>query len=387
MSLSVVYLAHGALRVIDGASAQPRTIESRFAADVHAKALKEQQRHAWKNAESGSSMISSSVLWGKGQHEEPVKISLTSLCRGKDPSQFLYTLRTDHVCAILQVQGMGAEEQRLWNNNIKRINYPSVHPIHGHVVCAVEHKIGTANIAIRLSDDTGLAEVTEGDSMDTAPAWVPREQLQVVFQSAGIGRNKDGLIGGVGPYAIQLLEVETGELTTLAEDQKFDFLNPRMTPDGTLFFIRRPYTGNASAGLLDLLQDIVFFPFRLGRAFFGFLNIFSMMYSGKQLKTVKQHGAQQMDLPQMIVFGNLVKASQAGDANDGASLVPKSWQLIRRNPSGQEQILANSVLTFDLSQDGTVVYSNGKSICSLDAQGKATELARDVLIQQVVCLS
>ena len=111
-----------------------------------------------------------------------------------------------------------------------------------------------------------------------------------------------------------------------------------------------------------------------------------MMYSGKQLKTVKQRGAQQMDLPQMMIYGNLIKAQRPDDELNATSLVPRSWQLIATKPGGSEEVVASGVLCFDLAEDGSVVYSNGSTITLLSPEGKKTDLAKDSIIQQVIFL-
>jgi len=384
MNIPVVYLANGVLRLIDEAG-EVRPLESRFGSDLLNKAVKDQQRHAWKQGVEGK-FITGSALWGKGDADKPIQISLTSIARGAQPEQFLYTLRTDHVCAILSVQERGSDEQRIWNNNTKQVNHLSVHPSLGHIACSLEHKSGTANIAVRLAEESGLSEVTEGDSVDTAPSWVPGDRMQIVFQSAGLGRNKDGFVGALGPFNIQKLDVENGEMETLAENSKFDYLTPRIATDGTLYYIRRPYEGLRRAGFVDMLKDIILFPFRLSRALFHFLNFFSMIYSGKQLKTVKQAGNAPMDLPQMIIWGNLVKARKPDDATDSTSLVPKSWQLIRQKSGQPAEEIAEGVLCFDISDDGNVIYSDGSRITAMEPDGRKQVLAEDTMVQQVAAL-
>lgn len=225
--------------------------------------------------------------------------------------------------------------------------------------------------------------MTEGDAVDTAPRWLPGEKLGVVYQSAGVGRTKDGVFAWLGPFAIHSIDVDSGELKTLAEDPKFDFLTPRVLSDGTLYYIKRPYTGNARAGAVDHLKDFFLFPFRLAAAVFGFLNFFSMMYSGRQLKTVKAADAKNLPVPQMMLWGNLIKAQQADPENPNPGLVPKTWQLIRKREGAAEQILANAVACFDVSEDGRVVYSNGRVITELTPDGKQTRLTENAFVQSI----
>ena len=70
-------------------------------------------------------------------------------------------------------------------------------------------------------------------------------------------------------------------MTSLAEDPKLDFLGPQIAPDGALYCIRRPYRlAQSRFRPLQLIEDILLFPFRLVYAFFQYLNIFTMMYTG-----------------------------------------------------------------------------------------------------------
>ena len=383
MNKSVLYLANGTLRLIDERG-QSSTIESRFATDLLSKAVREQQRHAWKGQGSENKLLSGPALWGKGDTDKPIQISLTSIARGKDSGQFFYTLRTEHLCAILTVSGQ--EEQRVWNNNAKKLSHLSVHAELGHITCSVEHQGSSGNIAVRLAGESGLAEITEGDSMDTAPTWMPGPKMRILFQSAGVGRDRDGYVAALGPFSIQKLDVDTGEMETVLEDANFDFLTPKATADETLYYIRRPYEGRQAPSVLTMLKDFVLFPFRMAHAIFGYLNIFSMMYSGKQLKTIKKAGAAPMDMPSMLIWGNLLKAQKNQDGTDSSAYVPRSWKLYRKAP-GQEPVeIASSVLCFDLAQDGTVIYSDGGVIRAVSPNGEKTKLVEDARIEQVVAL-
>ena len=114
------------------------------------------------------------------------------------------------------------------------------------------------------------------------PAWAPGgDGQQIVFQSAGIGRNTHGAAVALSSYAIQKVDLDTGKFETLAEDEAYDYLLPRPAADGSLYYIRRPYKpeGHVEVSPWKLALDIVLFPFRLARALALFLNFFSMMWS------------------------------------------------------------------------------------------------------------
>jgi hypothetical protein len=52
----------------------------------------------------------------------------------------------------------------------------------------------------------------------------------------------------------------------------------------------------------------------------------------------------------------------------------------------KESALAKGVLSFDLFADGTVLYTDGSGIYSIDRQGKSERLTKDALIEQVVAV-
>jgi hypothetical protein len=384
MTLNIAWLGQGKLRYKCGEQA-PATIESRFANGIRERAVKAQQRHSWKFGGGDEKFLSAAMLWGRANHDPAaVPIAITSLCRTARDGELLYSLETDSMCAILAVDSLGADERRLWHKNDKRVSHLAVAE-DGALACSVRHKFGTANIAVRVDEEAGLSEVTEGDSVDTAPRWVPGARRQLVFQSAGVGRNREGHFAALGPYCVQLLEVETGTLTTLAEDSGYDFLTPFYTQDGTLYFIRRPYRTGRELNPLTFLKDILLFPFRLLLAIFHYLQFFSLRYRGKKLTSSGGAAGQEPDMKEMMIWGNMVSAQAARNNDDSASLVPSSWELVRRKSDGTEAVLAKGVVSFDVA-DGSVVYSNGNGIFLIGPDGRSERIVKESMIEQVVVL-
>ena len=252
------------------------------------------------------------------------------------------------------------------------------------------HHRGGSTIGVMGGDGSGFGEVTQGESVDDSPHWYPNEENRIVFQCAGLAMNEHGQYTGRGPAAIQSLNLDTGAMQCLAEDANFDFLGPQIATDGALYFIRRPYRGEqARFNLLRLLEDILLLPFRLIYAFFQFLNFFSMMYTGKPLSKSSGNSQQRYaDMPRMMIWGNLIEArkSMMKSGEDAGGLVPSSWELCRKSADGNIEILAKSVLSFDLEAGGSVVYSNGAVIYRRMADGQTTKLHKDTMIQQVVAM-
>src|SRR5580658_5581557 len=237
---TIGYLADGKVRLKVG-SAAPRTVESPYGNSIREKAVRAQQKHSWKGAANDGSPFSGAALWGKAAVSQDVPLAVTSICGGREKGGLIYSLESGSLCALLEAAELGAEEKRLWNDNRMRLRHLAVSRATGDLVCAILHENGTANIGLKLNGESGVREVTEGDSFDTAPHWVPGEGQKIVFQSAGVGRNREGHFMALAPFSIQQLDVASGDMTTLVEDRRYDYLAPQCREDGSLSYIRRPY--------------------------------------------------------------------------------------------------------------------------------------------------
>ena len=380
---TIAYLAQGRIRVKKGAE-PPRTIDSAFGNSIREKAVRSQQKNSWKAGGNDGSPFSGAVLWGKAAMSQDIPLAITSICGSQQTGGLVYSLESGSLCALLEVRESGEDERRLWNDNHTQIRHVSVCPATGDMVFSVIHQNGTANIGVKMHGQGGFKELTEGDSFDTAPRWLPGEARKIVFQSAGVGRNDRGHFWKLGPFNIQQLDAEQGEMTTLLEDSGYDYLAPHALADGRLFYIRRPYAEHERLHPLRVLKDIVLFPFRLLYAIFQFLNFFSAMFTGRKLTSASGPKAHDLHLKQMMIWGNLVHARPAADAQDeAADLVPKSWELRCRAADGKTTTLAAGVLAYDTQEDGTVIYTNGNAIFLLRPDGQKQRLLTERMIQQV----
>jgi hypothetical protein len=196
---------------------------------------------------------------------------------------------------------------------------------------------------------------------------------------------------GFSPFSVQLLDLEKGDITPVLEDARFDFLGPRLARDGAIHAIRRPHRERTGGSPWKAVADVGLFPFRMVRALFGYLNFFSVRYGGKPLSNSGGARQKEADPRQMFIWGNLIDAEKAAQraregSDEAPALVPPSWTLVRKRPGAELEELAKGVLSFDLCDDGSVVFSNGSSVEHLAPNGKRTTLCRGELIEQVVAL-
>lgn len=385
-NLHIAYLAQGKIRLKTGADA-PRTVDSAYGNAIREKAVRAQQKHSWKAGGDDGGPFSGASLWGKAAVSNNVPLAITSICSAKDAGGLIYSFESGGLCALLEVQQLGAEEKRLWNDNRTRIRHVTASRENGDLAFSILHENGTANLGVKLNGEGGLKELTEGDSFDTAPRWVPGPGRRIVFQSAGIGRNRAGHFLALGPFGIQQLEVEAGEMTTLLEDPRHDYLAPQVLPDGSWLYIRRPYSGNERIHPWRAFKDAALVPFRLVYAVFQYLNFFSAIYTGRKLTSAGGPKAREMDLKQMMIWGNLIRSQRAASPDDeSADLVPKSWQLIRRSSAGAEKILASGVLAYDVNEQGQILFTNGNAVYLLHPDERKERILVERMIEQVFFL-
>ena len=257
----------------------------------------------------------------------------------------------------------------------------------GELLLGTQHAgNGTANIVVMKADGADYRELTGGDTVDSSPAWIPNRPGSIVFESAGLARNASGVPLAAGPSSIQMLDTADGTLTTVLEHPRCDFLRPRVGRDGDLYYIRRPYEP-PRYGAGALVADALLFPFRLLRALFHYLNFFSLMYTRKPLTSASGPHLD-ADIKDIILRGKRIDAEAAlrnGATVGGVpSLVPASWQLVRRGTNGAERVLGRHVVSFDIAPDGTVLFTNGYGVFELDDAGTPRVLMRDKLVSNMV---
>jgi hypothetical protein len=176
----------------------------------------------------------------------------------------------------------------------------------------------------------------------------------------------------------------------LVEEDDFDALAPRMTADGTLFFIRRPYQPlGQPVSPLKMATDILLFPFRLLRAIAHFLNFFSIMFSQKPLMTAGGPPKEGPDERFLMLWGRVIdtqKILRSQKPGDGGALVPGSWQLIKRTSDNTETVIARNVISYDLCGDHSIIYTDGASVFHVTEAGVSTRIGQGKLIERVAAL-
>ncbi len=388
MSLPIAYLAQGKL-YLQQANHQFREIKSEFGESIQRQRLQVQRRRAWKDRGIRAMIMSPQAMAELDrQAESVVPVAITSVCRSREAELF-YALEAAEMGALFRFDLEGDREDRLFHNadfQISHLDYSSPYNL---IACTKSYPTGITNIATLAPHSVRPLDITEGDSIDLAPHWLPNGQKALVYQSAGVSRNREGFVIDRAPFSIQKLDFNQQDLLTLAEDPKSDFLGPQMGIDGLLYYIRRPYKSfHYSFHWWQFLKDVLLIPVRLAYAIFQFFNVFSQSFTGKPL--IAAGTQQKVEPKRMWVWGDWVSLEKLPEkhAEDGDAppLVPPTWELVRQGLQGTPEVLAKSVLAFDLARDGTIAYTNGSAIYLLFADGTRERVVIDRLIAAVTIL-
>jgi hypothetical protein len=388
---SFAFLAQGQLYVKAGAS-EAQLYKSRFAGEVKDRALQIQRRHDWKNEGRGAQFMRGGALWGAGLDDPAaMRIAITSISAGTGEGQILFSLEAGAVTGILALRPADGTEVRLRHGNDLAVSHIAGSPAGGGIVGSLRRQGNVANICLMNADAGDLREVTEGDSFDCSPSWVEDSGDRIVYQSAGIGRDPAGNFAALGCYAIQELNLKSGEVREVAVAPDHDLLGPRLLTDGTLYYIRRPKSEPRMHSFFGALRDGLLFPVRLLVAVFHYLNFFSARYTGKPLTTAGGPRREGPDLRGIMIWDNLLHAQKAvkraaGSGEDPPPLAPRSWKLVRQRPGAEPESVAEHVLSFDCGPERSLVYSTGTGIYHLSPSGERTRLATGAGVEQVIFL-
>lgn len=381
--LKVAYVATGKLFLYEEGRGITE-LASPFVEAIRERTQRDRERNAWKDESAGWSMNAKMMpmAFRQGQMGETRRIEFTGLARGA-AGELVYALDTNVTAGLFAQQTADKYERRLFHKQGFRARDLS-RRADGTLAMSLRNEDGTASIAVMAAEGRGLQALTEGDVIDEQPAWVDGAGDVLVYQSAGIGRNRQGMPIATGPYSVVRMDTASGDVRTLVDRDGYDCLSPRMCGE-FLYYIKRPYQAVQPVSIWRVGLDILLFPYRVIRALVHFLDFFSIMFARKPLITAGGPAREGPDQRYMMLWGKMIDAEKAmrQKKSEGA-LVPKDWELVRRElSSGREEVLARSVVSFDLRGNG-VVFSNGSEVFTLGSDGAQIRVFAGKMIERVI---
>ena len=177
-------------------------------------------------------------------------------------------------------------ESRLFHKQDFQVGDLAQHRRLGTFAMSVAHADATKHLAVADPDGRFPTQVTAGDTVDEQPRWTHEESRRLVYQSSALVRDDNGSAIGLGPYSIQRLDLDHQAIEEILALDDHDLLQPHAAADGSLYFVRRPYhrSGDRTRSGPTCKMSSSFRSAWRGPCSF-FLNFFSMMFSGKPLRT------------------------------------------------------------------------------------------------------
>lgn len=382
----IAFVSTAGLRLAFGKTETP--VDSAFIRKILERRESDRERDSWREDSvswnTGTSPYAEMGLLAKhADSESPVRFR--SVATGSDGLLY-YAVELDTIGALLEFDLNDDHERRIMHGPDARFGSIDVHPDDDRVVLSKQQDAGVSHIGVLDPRGGGVRLVTEGDVMDDHPCWVGNDTI--VYHSAGIGRNQQGMFIGYGPSAIHSLDIENGRFETLAEDPQFDYLCPRMSEDGALYCIRRPYEFLGRVDPLKLIGDVLLFPIRAVRVVVHIFDFLSQIFVRKPILTARSQRPGSLDQRRVLLLGKAIDAERELKRrnNPHYDIVPKDWSLVRIS-DGTEEVIEHHVVAFDLDGSGGVVWTNGSRVVHTPGSGPTTELARSKLIERVAVLS
>lgn len=388
----IFYIADKKMYRFDTETLKSTEIKSPVLEDYRYRVLENAKRHEWKSNGTGARFMNEGASEVNPESAvQNIRANIHALSYKND--RLIYSLSIDDVCGIyLHRNDSQTDGILLSDSNYRYTHFAEDTREDRTVVCS--EFAGEKHIGIIRNGQNRCDILTEGASRECWPVWSEQTPDRIIYSGCGLAVSGDGEIEEdqmksfpqmmmeqyrhnsyiEGPYSVFSLDLDTMELEELVTDvfQKTSYIKPYEDRDGNLYYIKRPY---ALSGRKRSVGDILMAPFRFLGAIGGFMNFFTMKYSGKTL-TGGQTKAKQKSEAQMFIDGNLFDAEKEmlanqkeGDKNPGS--VPRSYELCRRRSgSNKEEVIKKGVIAYTITPNGDILCSNGLHLLKLTQNEK-----------------
>jgi len=348
-----------------------------------------QKKNAWKTEGMGAAFRGHQMQASQDPEAIDARATVNGLAFAKD-DKIVYSLSVESYSGIFlkNPKDDAATEGHIIHDNKTAFLNLDYHSETDEIIVSVQDSPWERHLALFEPKSSRYRKITEGNCVDENPVWGKRSARSVYYDSAGIAKNGEGGFVGAGEKVINRIDLDSGMITELVSLPKHDCFLPRVDSDDRLYFIKRPHK-TPGAGKMTF-KDFLLIPWRLIRAFYSFLQFFSMRYTGEPLSTAGPNPlqAKKKDPKEIFINGNLINAEQAFKENTSKGekfpgIAPRNWELMRREKDGSLTCLKKGVLDFDLTENGEIVFSNGKYLLRMNREGKEQVVEKTELINRV----
>lgn len=377
MTNRILFLSDGEMMVYEAGKA--RRLHSARKALYIRTAHSLEERNAWKYEGAGAKFQHQVNPYEHRSRSAEADCQIQAIAPWK--GQLLYALTTPEIGGLF-VKDVADDDAPESNWLSEREFRPmDLHVQGDRVAIALQSALGERHIAVMQENTHRYEIITQGDTQDSAPFLSP-DGRHLYMTSAGWARSEEGHPLAKGPASLLRLDLRGGELEEIAADDAFDYLRPKVAPDGTLYVIRRPYKSGLPKRLTlgERMKNI-------GAAFKGLGKLLQMMgdpegTAKRSTRTASRGGevVQQRMLEDAMVDISVGIAAAA----DEEGCIPADWLLMRQTPDGHFEEVHKGVADYDFDGDA-LIFTDGRRIIRL-AEGKKTVLHKAIFIPRIaVC--
>lgn len=366
--------------------------------EAYLKKLRESaKRNEWKNSGKGAK-FTGTYTPGSDVESKLASVRANVRCVGMHDNDLIYSIDINGVSGIYRKltpddvnEGIvsGSGEYSFGDFSIR-----------GDRMLVSSSFAGESHIGILDIASGHCVYYTDGHSWDFEPVWSASRPERFYFCTSGLkidSTQKERESAGFtsvpqlmlqmasssvpavkGAASICMIDTSNGTMRELLCDGSFDYVHPQSLPDGSLFYIRKPYKQKKDRTFGGCLLDIILFPFRLLASLFGFMNYFSMKYSGKALS--KAGDIKNSDEGKLFIDGNLIEAEKELKANRShgdrfPGIIPRSWELHRLFADGTDELIRRGVLAYRVTADNEIYISNGSCVLLRRENGEESKVS------------
>ncbi len=359
-------------------------LESAYIASYREMATRDKKNKEWKK--NSDAMLYDNFFEGR----ESVNAYLYALSPTTEPEKLVYTFSVNESSGVYfkylddekktEAHAVSSNEETFLDIAVTRS---------GEMLGTVQRAPYSTSIAVFSKDGGDYKCLTGGDSKDEHP--YPCGDGGILFNSYGVGRDLNGEFMRYAPSEILKIYPRSMQLETVLSDEKYSFIKPMVGADGSLYCIRKPADDKERGG--NILVKMLLIPVRIIEAIIGFVSMFVNIFAGKPLvdgkgKTRSGGGAaKNADGKQIFLHNhmlNVEKELKKNEKEQDGGFIPRGWKLVKfaldeaQQIHGTPQELASGVADYCLAEENgeeLLVYTNGKRIFSLTAQGEKRKLA------------
>ncbi len=259
------------------------------------------------------------------------------------------------------------DEMHLIHSNTQEFLSLSANKKEGTMLATIRKNGDFCHSLALFTADGDYNVITDGDSKDENPSFSSVKD-EILFNSAGVGRNERGEFIDYGNSVLYALNPLTLEIQTIKEEKNYSYIKPKKDFTGNIYAIKRPLKEKSGN---NLILDILLIPVRIIEAIIGFIQFFVIMFTGKTLISNRGNGnnpVKEREKKEEGIFieGKFIQVDKELKRNarfkdKDYGFIPRSWQLVRLEKDGSETVLRRGVADYALGKEG-VYCTDGKHI-------------------------